>query len=148
VAFVELTYPHTPNLEAASFYKMTIPFNGSESKTRYDFVNFTSATPWAFTLDGQMKKIPVVETAGTFQVLIPNLAGGVSQDFILFDESQMISVTDLNPINGTGDFVNYSITNFESAYIIVSHKSLMGICNRIWCVSFKCIWRKSQCNSG
>jgi hypothetical protein len=103
---------------------MTIPFNSSESKTRYDFVNFTSATPWAFTLDGQMKKIPVVETAGTFQVLIPNLAGGASQDFILFDESQMISVTDLNPINGTGDFVNYSITNFESAYIIVSHKSL------------------------
>jgi hypothetical protein len=124
VAFVELTYPHTPNLEATSFYKMNIPFNGSETKTRYDFVNFTSSTPWAFTLDGQMKKIPVVETAGTFQVLIPNLVGGASQDFILFDESQIMSVTDLNPVNGTGDFVNYSVSNFESAYIIVSHKSL------------------------
>lgn len=124
VCFVELTYPHTPALEGTSFYKMTIPYNSSEAKSRYDFTAFTSATPWAFTLTGQMKKIPVVDNAGTFQVLIPNQAGGSNQDFIIFDESQMISVTQLSPVNGTGTFTNLSALNFESAYIIVTHKKL------------------------
>src|SRR5690606_14894138 len=59
VAFVEITYPHTPNLEGTTLFKMKIPFNTLESKTRYDFVSFSSTMPWAFSLTGQMRKIPV-----------------------------------------------------------------------------------------
>ena len=124
VAFVELTYPHTPNLEGLSKFKMTVPFNSVESKTRYDFLSFASTTPWAFTLSDQMKKIPVVNNAGTFQVLIPNLPSGNDQDFIIFDESQMVNVLNLKPINGDGNFTDYSITNFESAYLLIYHQIL------------------------
>jgi len=124
VCFVELTYPHTPNLENSAKFKMSVPFNTSEAKTRYDFSNFNSSVPWAFTLTGQMKKIPVVDNAGTFQVLIPNLPGGANQEFIIFDETQITSITSLNAINGNGDFVNYSAINFEAAYLLIYHKSL------------------------
>ena len=60
VASVELTYPHTMNLENSSYYKMKIPFNSSETKSRYDFTNFIAPNPWAFTLNGHMKKILVL----------------------------------------------------------------------------------------
>lgn len=124
VAFVELTYPHTPVLEGGSNYKMIIPFNSSESKSRFDFTGFSSSNPIAFTLSGQMKKIPVVNNSGTFQVLIPNLSSGDDQEFIMLDESQIINVTSLNAVNGTGDFINFSTFNFNDAYIIVTHSSL------------------------
>ena len=124
VAFVEMTYAHTPNLEGLPYYKMNIPFNVPATKTRMDFVNFSSTIPWAFTLNGQMKKIPVVNTAGVYQVLIPYQPGVTAHDFVIFDESQMNAVTSLNPINGNGNFVNFSTANFENAYLIVTHNSL------------------------
>lgn len=124
VAYTELIYPHTTVLEGGSYYKMTIPNNGSESKSRFDFTGFSGSSPWAMTLTGQMKKIPVVDNAGIFQMLIPNHPSSIDQEFILFDESQIIAVTNLEPINGTGDFVDLTALNFEAAYIILTHKSL------------------------
>ena len=122
VAFVELTYPHQPDLEDLPVFKMTVPYNTAQAKTRYDFTSFLSTTPWAFTLDGQMRKIPVVNNAGTFQVLIPNLPSGNDQDFIIFDELVITDVADLNPVNGDGDFVNIPAMDFENAYLIVAHQ--------------------------
>lgn len=124
VAYTELIYPHSTVLEGGSNYKMTIPFNSSESKSRYDFTSFSAANPWAISSTGQMKKIAVVDNAGTFQMLIPNHPSSIEQEFILLDESQMISVNNLSPINGTGDFVDLTALNFEDAYIILTHKSL------------------------
>ncbi|MBK8924800.1 MAG: hypothetical protein IPM74_02575 [Crocinitomicaceae bacterium] len=124
VSFVDLTYPHTMNLENSSYYKMKIPFNATESKSRYDFTNFNSPNPWAFTLSGQMKKIPVIETAGTFQVLVPNESGFSEQEFVLFDESQIISISQLNAVNGSGNFTDFSTVDFELAYLIITHASL------------------------
>lgn len=126
VAFSELIYPHTPNLEAASYYKMTIPFNALETKSRYTFTNFSSATPWAFTLGEDMKRIPVVVAGSTYQVLIPNTITGEDQDFIICDESAMISPAALIPINGTGYFTNFNSISFESAYLMITHSSLLA----------------------
>lgn len=124
VAFVELSYPHTPMLEGAPSYKMTVPYNGSEAKTRYDFTAFNSTVPWAFTLSGQMRRIPVINNSGTFQVLVPNLPGGQDQEMIIFDAGQMIPISEITLVGGSGTFTNLSALNFEDAYIIVTHKSL------------------------
>lgn len=124
VAMIDLTYPHTPNLEGASSYVITVPYNSTESKTRYDFVSFSSTSPWAFTLTGSMKKLPVINNSGTYQVLVPNLTGGDNQEMIIFDESQMISVTNLQAINGTGTFTDFSAISFEDAYLLITNELL------------------------
>lgn len=125
IAYNELTYPHTPNLEGAMAYKMEIPFNPFESKTRYDFTALASASPWAFTLNGGMKKIPVQVSGGLFQVLIPNLPSGENQQFLIFDPAVMIAPAAIQAVNGTGFFTNFSSTNFESAYLMVTNKQLL-----------------------
>lgn len=124
VAFIELTYPHTMTLEGAPYYKLTVPYNAVESKTRCDFTAFSASVPWAFTLTGPMKKIPMVDNAGVFQALVPNLPGGADQELVVFDESQMMPVTNLKAVNGDGSFEDLTALNFENAYILVTHKSL------------------------
>ena len=124
VAYTELTYPHTPNLEGTTYYELTIPHNDSEAKTHYAFTSFSSLTPWAITLGPEMKRIPVVESGGIYEVLIPNGTSGQDQGMVIFDESTMIVPTEISPINGTGFFTNYSVTNFESSYLLISHQSL------------------------
>ncbi len=124
VSYVELTYGHSTDLQALSKMEMSVPFNSSETKSYYGFTNFVSANPIAFTLDGSMKKIPVVNSAGTYQVLIPNLSSGADQRFIILDESAITDVVVLSAINGTGDFIDYSTYPFEDAYIIISHPTI------------------------
>lgn len=129
VAYVEITYPHNMNLENSNYYRMRIPYNDDEGKTRYDFTSFNGPTPWAFTLNGQMKKIPVVNTSGTYQVLIPNNSNGLDEEFVLFDEAAIVDVATLTPVNGTGSFTDYSLIDFNGAYLIISHESLWTSAN-------------------
>ncbi len=124
VAYSELTYPHRPILEGTSYYEMTVPFNPLAEKTRYTFTSFVSSSPWAFVLGPSIKRIPVVPAGATFQVLVPNATGGVNQPFVILDGSKMTIPLDFKPVNGTGYFNNFSETNFEAAYLIVTHDSL------------------------
>ncbi len=124
VAFVEMIYPHTNILENLNTYQMTIPFNSFEPKSRYTFSNFVAPIPWAFTLGEEMKKIPVVITGSTYQVLIPNSVSGEQQDFILINQAAMLTPGEIKPINGTGYFTNFASVNYESAYLMISHSSL------------------------
>jgi hypothetical protein len=124
VAFNELIYPHTSNLENTSYYRMSIPNNPSESKSRYDFTNFIAPSPIAFTLNGKMKKIPVVISGTTHQVLIPNLASGALQEFVILDESAIKNVAALKSVTPSGFFTNYAETDLEKAYIVVTGKEL------------------------
>lgn len=124
VAFSELIYAHTPNLEGTSYYKMTVPNNEGEAKSRYAFTSFSAATPWAITLNGAMKRIPVVESGGTYEVLIPNLPGGQEQEFVILDQSAMLTPGSIEAINGSGFFRDYSEEDFESAYLLISHRQI------------------------
>lgn len=124
VAFSEMIYAHTPNLEGTSYFELTVPHNPSDAKTHYAFTSFTAATPIAFTLGPEMKKIPVIESGGIYDVLIPNLPSGQDQGFVIFDEGTILEPAAINAINGSGYFTNYASTNFESAYLLISHASL------------------------
>lgn len=125
VAFTEITFPHTPNLEGTSYYEFTIPPHPTAPKSYYAFTNFVASDPWLITLNGTAKKIPVVSAAGFSRVLIPNLPTANNQHAVIFDAATIPTITNLTPINGTGTFTNYSAVNFDAAYLMVSHQ-------RIW----------------
>ena len=66
-----------------------------------------------------MKKLPIIDNAGTFQVLVPNHIGGDDIEMIVLDENQITDITSLSPVNGNGQFQDFTTINFEDAYIIV-----------------------------
>lgn len=129
ISYVEMTYPHTPVLGNSSYFEGTVPYNTSESKSRYDFTSFNAPNPIALTTDNDVRKIPVVESAGTYQVLIPNRSDGYDHNFVILDESQIVDVSALSPVNGTGTFTDFSSVNFEGAYLIVTGNFLSASAN-------------------
>ena len=130
VSYVELTYPHQPNLEGTNHIKITVKNNTSQSKTRLDLTNFNSATPYAFALDnGLVKKLPVTNNSGTYQVIIPNSNLNSEQDVLFIDGSQILSINQINPVNGTGTFTNFSVLNYDKSYLIITNKKLQNSAN-------------------
>lgn len=127
VAFVELTYPHAPNLEGSNNIKITVKNHSTQGKTRLDLTNFNGTNPHTFILgNNTVKKLPLVNNSGTYQVLIPNSSNGNEQDVLFIDESQFITINQISPVNGTGMFTDFSSMNFDNAYIIITNKKLQS----------------------
>lgn len=129
ISYVEMTYPRMPNAANSSYLEVSAPFNSLEAKSRYDVINFSGANPRLFTISDGMKEIPVVNNAGTLQMLIPNHSLGDEVQFILFDESQVSTVSSVVPVNGTGSFQDLSAVDFNDAYIIISGAPLWTSAN-------------------
>ncbi|MFK8044905.1 MAG: C25 family cysteine peptidase [Crocinitomicaceae bacterium] len=122
VFYVDLSYPHTPNLDNSSYVDIDL-VNGTGAKTRLDFTNFNSNSPIAFAFDGVLKKIPVTQNASTHQVIVPNANSG-KQKFVLLDETEIMTVQSIEAVNGSGLFTDFSNSDFNDAYIIISHPKL------------------------
>ena len=119
VHFVELTYPHQPNLGGQNYSELTI-LNGTGSKAHYAFTNFNTSTPHAFAIDHDIKKIPVSTSGNVHHVVVPNSTEG-EQKLIILDEGQIQNITSLTPVNGNGQFTDYAGFNFEDAYLLICH---------------------------
>lgn len=129
VTSVEIKYAHTPNLSNLDYFKCESNHNTSFAKTRFDLVNFNATNPMAIIISGNQKLLPVVDNAGTHQVLVPNASNGQNQEIVFFDETAIQSVNNLVAVNGSGNFVNYESMSFEDAYIIVTGQLLMSAAN-------------------
>ncbi|MCB9224711.1 MAG: C25 family cysteine peptidase [Crocinitomicaceae bacterium] len=126
ISYVELTYPHLPALENSNYLEFIVPYNTVEAKSRYDLSNFISTNPLAFTIDGDIRKLPVVNNSGTFQVLFPNNTSGDNRKVVVLDETAVQSVSTLEPVNGNGSFTDYSAISYDDAYLIVTGKVLQS----------------------
>ena len=123
VHFVELTYPRKPNLSSFPYFECEI-VNGAGSKSHHAFSSLAATSPFAFVFDGNViRKIPVTIASGIFHILVPNSLNG-QQKLVIGDESTVINLTNIVPVNGTGSFTNFSNLNYENASILVSHQNL------------------------
>ncbi|MDX1349675.1 MAG: C25 family cysteine peptidase, partial [Putridiphycobacter sp.] len=78
----------------------------------------------AFTFDGaSIRKIPVTINAGLYHIVVPNAING-KQKLVIGNESAIIPVSTIEPVNGNGTFTDYSGLNYNNAAILVSAKSL------------------------
>ena len=124
MAFTELTYPHTLNFENQSYDRIIAPFNGLETKSRYDLTNFNITNPLIYALGDQVRKIPGNINAGLLQFLIPNNISSANEVIIL-DETEVKTVATLSPINGNGTFTNYA-NSTTFTYLIITETSLLS----------------------
>ncbi|MEO9530942.1 MAG: C25 family cysteine peptidase [Crocinitomicaceae bacterium] len=125
VSNIEIIYPHNLGMENSSNFKFIVPFNTVESKSRYTITNFIGTAPQAFVVSGEMKKIPLQITP-SFQFLIPNQTNGQDQEVIMIDSAQISPIVNLEAVNGTGDFTNYSAMSFDDKYMIITGDVLMS----------------------
>lgn len=125
VAYLTLKYAHTMDLEAASvFDEIYLNDHPSQTKSLFQFSNFNSAGDVLFYDITNDKRITVISNGANYQCLVPN-SGGEKECFISA-ENQVINITSLTGVNeGTGSFTDYGAISVDTAYIIITHPSLL-----------------------
>jgi len=130
VPYVTLKYPHNMNLGNNNYFELFVPYNTIQSKSFFTLTNFnvstsTSAYLYDFT---DHRRIPVTKNGNNYKVLVANYSLNlpVEKFCVIKSENQFISVPSLKPVRGTGSFIDYSSFAPDSAFIIITHKSLMS----------------------
>jgi hypothetical protein len=127
VAFTKIIYPHTNDLEGLTkFDKIFVNDDLSQTKTYFQFSNFSGSGAIRFYDLTNNKKIDVVDNASDFECLIPN-AGNI-KECIAYRESEILTITSLVPVNTSGFFTDYS-TTVDTAFIIITHPKLITEAN-------------------
>lgn len=127
VSYVNVKYPHTMDLEGKTSFLMYVPDNiAIQSKSFLTISNFTaSGTVRLYDLTNA-RRINVVQNGTLDSALVTN-TGGEKKCFITSD-GYITNITSLNlkPVTPTAQFTNYSALAADSAFIIITHKSLMS----------------------
>lgn len=123
VAYTQLNYPHTTDLEGVTkFEKMYVENDLINAKSLFQFTNFAGSGAITFYDLTNAKKINILDSTSSFQCLIPN--AGNKKECIVYRESEIQNITTLTPINSTGFFTDYS-TSVDTAFIIITHPSIL-----------------------
>jgi hypothetical protein len=121
-----IRYARTTDLSGSSSLFFSVPFNTNESKTRLEFTNATGTNHHVYVINDTIRKIYVDENAGNRSVLIPNLSNTYDSRCYLFTESSITNISTLYSVSSTAEFTDYSAQPVDSAYIILTHTSLMS----------------------
>jgi hypothetical protein len=128
VHYIYIKYPQIPDFSNSSQGRFFIDNASVGSKTFLDIqnVNFGASQIIFYDLTNH-KYIPTVVLGSNVKALVPN---SISQkECFLTTTSNINTVSSLSPINQTGFFVNYFTSNSDSAFVIVTHKSLLTEAN-------------------
>lgn len=124
VAYVKITYPHSMNLGGASTVNhIFLDDNTNQSKSYIDFTNFSPNGSVIFYDLTSERRITVEQNGSSYRCLVPN--SGQQKECILTSSGDVSAITVLEPVNATGTFTDYSVSIVDSAFLIVTHASLL-----------------------
>lgn len=129
IAYLTLKYPHNMDLEGASkFDEIYLDDHPSQSKSLFQFSNFNSSGDVIFYDITNSKRITVISSGPNYQCLVPN-SGGEKECFISAS-NEVENITSLSGVNGgTAIFTDYGAIPIDTAYIIITHPSLLSEAN-------------------
>ncbi len=128
VHYIYLKYPQVPDFLNSSEQHFYVDNSSSGIKTFLDIqnVNIGSSQVICYDLTNH-KYITTVASGNNVKFLVPN---SISQkQCFLTTTSNINTVNSLVPVNQTGLFVNYKTSNPDSAFLIITHKSLQSSAN-------------------
>ncbi|MBI4929964.1 MAG: hypothetical protein HY841_04315 [Bacteroidetes bacterium] len=128
VPYAVMKFPHNMNLENKTYYEMFVPDNSSQqSKSNFSFTNFNDSSSSAYLYDfTNHLKIQMTNSGGAYKALVPNAFNASEKFCVVKSENHFLSVPSIKPVRGTGFFTDYSAMAADSAYIIITHNSLMS----------------------
>ncbi len=123
VSFVDLKYPHLPDMENKSTFRLFVP-DASFAKTYLDLSNFSAGGNVYLYDFGNNTRDTVYPNGPNYRVLLPN-TGSEKSCFLFSDNAVMnISSAQIKPCGTNGTFTNFLSQPIDSAFVIISHNSL------------------------
>jgi hypothetical protein len=127
VHYIYLKYPQIPDFSNSSKGSFFVN-DASGPKTFLDIQNVNIASSQVILYDlTNHKYISTVVSGNNVKALIPN--SGSQKECYLTTSANINPINSLSPVNQSGFFVNYYSSNPDSAFIIVTHKSLLAEAN-------------------
>ena len=126
IASLVLCYPHTTNFSNYSDLHFGLNYNANQKK-RLTISNMISGSnhPILYMIDDINRVIPLTINNNNWEAVIPPPSSD-SNLLFLFDESNIINISKIEPVNHNGIFNDYNSLQLDSAYIIITHKKLIS----------------------
>lgn len=124
VSYIYLKYPHTMDMEGKTAFDIFLPDNLSFPKSYLNINNFNASGGVILYDLSNHKRIDVVQVGANYNVLIPN--SGYEKHCYITSASNVVNVTSLQPVTPTAFFTDYASQSTDSAYVIITHKTLMS----------------------
>lgn len=129
VHYISIKYPQIPDLSNSSEQLFSVNNASVGPKTYLDIQNVNVGTSQVILYDlTNHKYISTIVSGNNVKALVPNSSNSQKECF-LTTTNNIHFINSLTPINQTGYFVNYSTTNPDSAFLIVTHKSIQTQAN-------------------
>jgi hypothetical protein len=120
INYWSFNYPRIASFNNATSATFSVINSTTSAKIRLNISSLNVTNPVAFSMGIQMHKIPLIQSGGQWQCVIPNDPIGVNQTVVIQDLNSVINVLQLKPVNSTGNFVNYgAIPNLDRALLFV-----------------------------
>ena len=129
ISYIKINYPHTLDFEnETTFANFFVPRSLIQSKSYLSFNNFNASGDVIFYELTNSKRIVVARAAGNYDCLIPNSASSEVACYVT-SESEIKNVSILTPVQGTGAFTNFALSAIDTAFIIITHPTLLSEAN-------------------
>jgi hypothetical protein len=125
LATLELNFPHSSDLVGANSFEFFYRLNTTQSKTRFDLLNVGGTTPRIYADGADPQRSEFVQDGISFQTLLENSFGDDSYDCLLATNETVRSVGTITSVANNGFFTNYGLAEVDSAFLIITHKSLL-----------------------
>ena len=123
-SYMSAYYPKTPDLGGVNKDKFWIRNQGQ--KIHLKITNTSVTSPIMLVHGGGQPKFVFTENAGggAWRALISNSSNGMDQRVIFQDVSTAVNINELTPVNGTGNFTDFSQVDYDSANLMIYHPKL------------------------
>lgn len=124
VSYIYIRYPHTFNLEGANSFIMYLPQNSSQVKSYLNINNFSATSAVRLYDLTNNKRIDVIKSGSNYKVLVPD--SNKEKKCLITSDANISKITALESVTPSAKFTDYTLVPADSAFIIVTHKSLMS----------------------
>lgn len=125
ISYIAVNYPHTFDLESRQAFYGVLPDDPNQSKSLLTITNLNASSQPVYVYDlRNHKRIDAVTRTNDIAALVPN---GGNKELFIAASSGFINVTTLDAVNSTGTFTDYLSMPHDSAFLLVTHKSLLPV---------------------
>ncbi|HKL03463.1 MAG TPA: C25 family cysteine peptidase, partial [Cryomorphaceae bacterium] len=126
IAKTSITYPRITDLGGVNEFQFVHYFNTAQSRTRYDFEAISGANPRIYTLGSNPQRIVPVQDGALFKALLANAPDQQPFDCLLVTDASVKTISSISAAGTNGTFTNFGASQVDSAFVIVTHESLMA----------------------
>lgn len=124
VSYIYLKYPHTFDLEGKQKFDIYLPDNVSQAKSFLNINNFSASSTVRFYDLTNNKRVDVVQSGANYKILVPN--SGAEKKCYITSDANIANITNVSPVTPSAQFTDYLTQATDSAFIIITHKTLMN----------------------